>query len=573
FVYLANVKALYNEYVQMQKQCRFYKSRIATDGEDAYMCCLCEKYDRMGGDDMKDWLNGLLGTAEERATEYLGYAQNATPKLSIKFGVFLSASVNDIGIYTPAIEAWEGGKLYLRGDKVYYDGKVYTCLEDNSGGYDSETELINFPSGELYFKADDPERFSSQTGIKEAVADSKLKSLRRSVEFYDAYNESQYPDEDEDWLFYYRKNQVVNIETSNDEWGNILRYDRVAYDAEKAGGNCGTDEEVVPWNNEETPYDDGATANNLMAYGDVLSDISAENGKLTFTYHIGVHLLATYEGNDADDDGNRHYYFSNFVADTDDIQHLITYTEEYNYSVGGFQLLTIQKVVVDTDEWKGEADLDNITDPQEDVLYELVDENRELDPEYALYFVDGNTATLIICLVEEVKNLSDVPEPTRGVVYHIADTNYYYQYKAGDDIDSLVVDGVFDKYVEGEYDLGGSLHKIENLAKFSIPYPFSTSNNSVSVDKTVNGEGIQYKTNIATYDATISKCRDWQTTQLFKEDYLMGISTPPSVKADVRISRGSTSAFERFIKFSEVKTLDAMEEYSNGSFFVMIEDS
>lgn len=54
---------------------------------------------------------------------------------------------------------------------------------------------------------------------------------------------------------------------------------------------------------------------------------------------------------------------------------------------------------------------------------------------------------------------------------------------------------------------------------------------------------------------------------LFKEDYLNGIHYAPTVSSSVNIQRGNNAAFERHIRLGEVKTLEDMENYQNGSFF------
>jgi hypothetical protein len=45
------------------------------------------------------------------------------------------------------------------------------------------------------------------------------------------------------------------------------------------------------------------------------------------------------------------------------------------------------------------------------------------------------------------------------------------------------------------------------------------------------------------------------------------ITYKPTVDNNVRIDRGNYSAFERHLKLAEVKTLNDLAEYSNGSFF------
>ena len=62
---------------------------------------------------------------------------------------------------------------------------------------------------------------------------------------------------------------------------------------------------------------------------------------------------------------------------------------------------------------------------------------------------------------------------------------------------------------------------------------------------------------------------DIEERPLIRYDYYNGVSFQPSVNEDVYVERGVTQAFEKHIKFSEIKTFEDLENYANGGFFVI----
>ena len=62
---------------------------------------------------------------------------------------------------------------------------------------------------------------------------------------------------------------------------------------------------------------------------------------------------------------------------------------------------------------------------------------------------------------------------------------------------------------------------------------------------------------------------DIEERPLIRYDYYNGVSFQPSVNDDVYVERGITQAFEKYIKFSEIKTFEDLENYANGGFFVI----
>lgn len=311
FVYLATVKGLYFEYSKMFKQCALYKKLIEQDKSNysKQMCCYCEKYNRMGGDKMLGILKGFLDKAEAIANEYLQYANVGNDnELFTNIAIPLMGSIDDLGIMECAVEDWVAGKEYNTNDRVYYEGEVYRCKNKTNGNYNDETEEIEFDykNWEVSYKG-------VEKGVYElnGHSDSKLTSLRRYTEYLDENDESDLPENGEDWLFFYRKGYVANYRTINDIYGNI-----------KHTG------------------DDYTNGDDLYAYGDVLTDITVneKEREIVFTYCLDAHLKATYSGTVVDDDGNSKYYYTDFVMDDVNDEttnhHGVIYKDTYHYDEG-----------------------------------------------------------------------------------------------------------------------------------------------------------------------------------------------------------------------------------------------
>jgi hypothetical protein len=54
-----------------------------------------------------------------------------------------------------------------------------------------------------------------------------------------------------------------------------------------------------------------------------------------------------------------------------------------------------------------------------------------------------------------------------------------------------------------------------------------------------------------------------------KEEYLFGITTPPTVFSDVFIDRGDTTVMEKHLRLSEVESLEHLERYGNGFYRIV----
>ena len=315
FIYLANAKKLYNELVKMGKQCEFYNQNKEKFGTDEYLCCLCERYKNIGGNKLRDYVGSLIPQAESIANEYLGYTKG---NMVLDFDIDLTSTYQDFGIISPYVPIWIPGKRYFVGDKVQYDGELYKCLMENNGKWDEDTLTIIFDSAK-FEKCRVTELNKVEYDLPYTIngtTDSKLTDLRRFVTYYNDDNVAERTANGYDWLFYYRKGEVVNIKTVNNKLGNVVKL---------------SDLENTSINSDD--LDSCEDKDDLAAYGDVIYDITAnpDEHTITFTYIMGAHLKSNDNRKIVyDDDNNKIIKWDKFVWDENE-KIGIKYQETYNY--------------------------------------------------------------------------------------------------------------------------------------------------------------------------------------------------------------------------------------------------
>lgn len=578
FIYLANVISLYNELVKMGKQCMFYQDNKEKFGNDKHMCCLCERYINMGGDDLRDYVGGLIEKYREISNEYFGYADNKKT-MTLDFDIDLLSSYDDMGIMDSYIEEWLPYKKYYIGDRVFYDGSIWRCKKDNTGYFDEDEMKVIF-SKQYFEKVDnvfkkidikyqnieDEEIITSEEYQKQYNAlesdekksefkskyklyspqvlvditentfkitgqtDSKLKDLRRFVTYMNDDNIGEKPENGYDWLFYYRIGNICNISTLNDDLGNILKLD-----------------------GETAVKDDG---NDLMAYGDVITNIEAnkDENTITFEYIINAHLIGdsnTYSSK-LDEDKNVIHYWKDFTPEENTG---IKYTETYNYAE--------------------DSDLDK-----------LINEEFKL----GIKTKDGKTVIVIYLGEEEIE--VEIKDWIPNKQYYKGDRVSYNSSVwrcTEDNTDQTVFSDryfekveeevfTFDNYVNGKYD--------NNLKSFK--FEFITFNNELNYNKTIANQEVNIVSTLTDFEVfkndndefmevysmaddefyTENETQKQRGIHMFRHDYFNGITYAPTKKIDVHIERGSTSCFQKHIGFSEIKTLNDMEQHS-GKIFTM----
>lgn len=548
FIYLANVISLYNELVKMGKQCMFYQKNKEKFGNDKHMCCLCERYINMGGDGLRDYLETLIELYEGISKEYFKYADN-TKSMTLDFDIDLVSSYDDMGIMDSYIEEWLPYKKYYIGDRVFYNGRIWhyeedkpgyfyedalggiwRCTEDNTGYFDEDEMKVvfsdryfkkidnvfekidikyeNIENGEIITGEEYQEQYNALENDEEKAefkskyklylsqdydppsqelvdigkntfkitgqTDSKLKDLRRFVTYMNDDNIGEKPENGYDWLFYYRIDNICNISTLNDDLGNILKLDG------------------------ETTAGEG-DGSNLMAYGDVITNITsnAKENTITFEYIINAHLIGNTYSSKLDEDKNTIHYWKDFTYEKNTG---VKYTETYNYAE--------------------DSDLDKLINGEFKLVIGYTEEGEEIYDDKVFTFQD---------------------------------------------------------YVDGKYD--------DNLKSFK--FEFITFNNELNYYKTIANQEVNIVSTLTDFEVfkndndefmevhsmtddefyTDGKIQKQRGIHMFRHDYFNGITYAPTKKIDVHIERGSTSCFQQHIGFSEIKTLNDLVEYRNGSFF------
>lgn len=509
------------------------------------------------------------------------------------------------------------------------------------------------------------------TKVIEGTCNSHLTSLRRFATYLNRNDEVETPDNYTDWLWYYRKGMVMNREEKYDEMGNLA----VMYG--KESGYADGIEAII---NEGDSIGDniimeGDYAVNLAAWGDVITNIEAENGEdggtITFTYWLGVHLKAKkddrsegdkktyvvkspfvgnfdknykiqfsrgdiitqeeYEKikNDAekyceavkwysqDDDGNYKYYFKDFEADTTSpygANHGVKYTEKYIYYKGNTSYEVITRFINgpkyeigDTVKGRDVVSRYKTTEYLKDYHgdYEDIKENgvtKSVPIEYEVikpfingeYYEEGDiipysiyqslyvleydkdetiTSEMFEQLSKENKPLCD----GTTVSEKFTDDNKKKCKPIEETIWSLVEKGKFDDYIKGKFDRE---YKPDDMTEEDTDAPyyyrlyekmeFYTGDNiysyNIRIGNRINKVPFLRTNFTTTVDITHV---DIEERPLIRYDYYNGVNFQPSVNEDVYVERGVTQAFEKHIKFSEIKTFEDLENYANGGFFVI----
>ena len=318
-----------------------------------------------------------------------------------------------------------------------------------------------------------------------------------------------------------------------------------------------------------------------------------------------------------DDDGNYKYYFKDFEADTTSpygANHGVKYTEKYIYYKGNTSYEVITRFIDGPKYRIGDTvygyivvsrykTAEYLKDYRGD--YEEINENGETKTvpiEYEVikpfingeYYEEGDiipysiyqslyvleydkdetiTSEMFEQLSKENKPLCD----GTTVSEKFTDDNKKKCKPIEETIWSLVEKGKFDDYVKGKFDRE---YKPDDMTEEDTDAPyyyrlyekmeFYTGDNiysyNIRIGNRINKVPFLRTNFTTTVDITHV---DIEERPLIRYDYYNGVSFQPSVNEDVYVERGVTQAFEKHIKFSEIKTFEDLENYANGGFFVI----
>lgn len=347
--YYSECGSIYNDYYKMSLIINNYEKWKDETGEINYeLEKICKDYERMGGDKAKKYYENLVYTAKNIAIEYLEYANIEDSNYSLSINII--SSYNDLGMVNTYMEYWDPEKIYENGDYVIYNDKTYICIDStHCREWDSDEERYVFNEDGW-----EEQIINGNDVIIEGKTNSKLVGFKAGKNYISVDNIIETPGYNEDWLWYYNIGDISYVETSTDELGNII-----IEDGRTRNLNI----------NEIEKY--------LLAYGNVLTDITYENNKLTFTYVIGAHLQAELKEIIINDDGTKCYHYDNFQYDSSDKYHGVVYTEIYTVLKGG----ELDKLV--------EKDLFNDYVTTHKLLFSDVqnDDLMEIDEEYNISYI------------------------------------------------------------------------------------------------------------------------------------------------------------------------------------------
>lgn len=318
-----------------------------------------------------------------------------------------------------------------------------------------------------------------------------------------------------------------------------------------------------------------------------------------------------------DDDGNYKYYFKDFEADTTSpygANHGVKYTETYIYYKGNTSYEVITRFIdgpkyrigdtvygyIVVSRYKTAEYLKDYHGDYEDIEENGVIKSVPIEYEVIKPFINGEyyeegdiipysiyqslyvleydkdetiTSEMFDQLSKENKPLCD----GTTVSEKFTDDNKKKCKPVEETIWSLVEKDKFDEYVKGYFDRE---YKPDDMTEEDTDAPyyyrlyekmeFYTGDNiysyNIRIGNRINKVPFLRTNFTTTVDITHV---DIEERPLIRYDYYNGVNFQPSVNEDVYIERGVTQAFEKHIKFSEIKTFDDLENYANGGFFVI----
>lgn len=280
YINMSECGDLYGEMSNLKLIHDRYVGRADKSEVDCELECLSEKYERMGGDTLLGYYKSKSEESDEVADKFYELAEGNSDTTSYSIDMCITGICHDIGSF----------------DYYYETDEIDETDETNNDGDYEDIET-------------DDEKDIKITGY----SDSKLKSFRCFSDYIDGDNVIQ-PGLDSDWLWYYKNGYLSSYSTSTDVYGNIEMIDGAERVTEKK-----------------------ATETNLMAYGDILIGIAADNDKceLTFTYVLGAHLKAELKEIDQDEFGYAIFKYGDYEYDESDKYHGVTYVETYKYKENG----------------------------------------------------------------------------------------------------------------------------------------------------------------------------------------------------------------------------------------------
>lgn len=588
-VYYSEVRDLVNDYYNLARLCDIYNQMIQQNSDfyDSEMCCKCRRYEQMGGDIMLNYLNTLQNEAMQISEEYFWYAIEDSDTMT-PYGGYPSSNIDfsirqeysDLGYMSSYINEFIPGNRYYHGEYLTYNGETYIVqlnryeegsadnypfiltngkhmkLYENDGAYrdvlfyyyvgeETLEEIITVLPSEYYGVVynglfydrsltnitNDIHEYT--TGIWNETTGRLEFDAQHIIPLRDIIENEWYDSNNTDGYKYRLFNEVTLQEQNtiqlNEYNGEYLRIGNAYYQ----------------WNDELMGY---VELDNNSSFPDVYTIIGTADSKL-----FGLRGSVQYTNSNGEVETPTigtdwlYYYRENRVESyqvtTDDNGNIVRWCNE-----------TLEPGQTVEDLYAYGNIIESITSN-----------------------IDERTITLkyiIGCHLLATYNGSEINDDN-SITYYYSDFRYdendehgiiyteTYSYLEDSELEELCTTGDdFIHYVRDEID------EIEDFYEKYMFYKFEMYSMGVTtVNFLFNNQNLQRQIITSEYAENIVNEIDQLHAPLFKKDYFVGVAYEPVVTGNINIARGNAAAYERFSKLGEVKTMEDIENYTNGGFF------
>lgn len=518
------------------------------DNEFSNDCCIKDKYNEMGGEKMKIFLSDKLDLAYNTIQYFvqivadieLNDKTNICPYINIP--LYISNNIDDTGEFSLYSKEWISGTKYYVGDTVIYvtdedlNGSSYTLAKGD------EYELILMDDSFYEYVLNEKsiyviETASTKSDIIELCnneIDNNGNFIKngKKIVYYDKENDTCYLP----LAYYYGYYDENNKETYFDDVINneiVLNH-----------WTCNSDNESIR-NLNIDGYDKNWP--NVYVYDEDIKDWIwiYPDSKLVSNIESKLQTLRRYKKS-YDDNGNELPGIITYSINDND-KKILNERLEFIFSVGEVHNLS------ETFDTKY-----NITYYHGDIIEEILYSEDNVS-----FINDKNNAKYIKFIYYIGVRLFEKEDENGDKYWSIYDENhkYYdgtkyeetYYITINKQDSNVIIDGEKHNIIYDEVDFDSNYSIIYNEDLDFAPIKTIFSNAISDVNSLFSKNYINDTHNII-------------NIPLYKEEYLMGISTPIKRDVNVYIDRGINAAFERHLILSEINTFQDMENYRNDYF-------
>ena len=569
FIYLSQVRKILSEYEYYQKTSKYYKDYYLANGKsNETLFEKSQKYIKMGGDNMTNWLKQILQKSYDVANEYKCHSDNKDFSVSFNLNLMLSEHTNVFGLNDVYINEFVPGHRYYDGDLLTYNEKTYVCLldrvdtenPDNNYEYILKTKNSNGTIIKGLFLLSNGEYHLISEDNVEHIPDSDNPPQTVFIKDYVFYQQQYYK-----WAANkYEPIDVISYCTGKwDEISGTYVFDNQHFVllSEVDGYNQWYDEvnsegdeyrfyenmtyvpsvhdydyiktkegDIFEWDEEQSKYIPITPDASDTYFYKVKENTNSKLPQLR-AFKNYVNSFGSVEEPDLNEDWLYYYKknsVSGLVVETDEVGNIIKDGKEIGTIC--YSLHAYGNIITDI-RYNSE---DNTITFDYAMGGHLLAEKAGTDTD-----VDGNT-------IFYYKNFTYDENSVDGIKFS---ETYYCSDKT---IANLGED--FEGYVNGN---------VRIMAKYEYEkFPFQT----VSVP---TPDGIRDVKGVGVVE--MPSYNDLLHSKTVPVDWMTGLYFQPKLKNNLSIDRGNGASFERHVRLGEIHSMEELESYHNGGFYSIFE--